>query len=276
MLRHAIPDIDLRRRLAERGLECHLLIRDHQQAAGGEEEESFHALLCAELQELVYLAYDKSLTADHLRYENWGVTLRRAEPPNAVVVACSTLAFTFDDPSYFHTRFEAVHPEWQRKGVGRLLFDCLAVWARFLAIHDPLALDGIVRSDGRYCLVSVIDRSPLQRVAECDDGTGSDPDSLTDAEAEESDNAEGHGTFLKRLGFARAVHDFGQDIRSEIAFQRDFHIPFEPSWLKKRTQEDERAEQDSNSSRQQRRRQQLSETCQRARGESSNDDQGQQ
>ena len=232
MDRHIIPNIDLRKELAERGLECHLLVAYPQT----ESRSIFPALLCAELQELTFAAYGKALTEDHLRYETWGVTLREIESPHTIV-ACSTLSFTMDQPSYFHTHFEAVHPDRQRTGLGRLLYDCLAVWTRFLALNDPIALDGITNSDGQYCLVSTIDRSGPGHDDGDDDGGDDDDDDETipsptditcsgsSSLSRDDDNAEGHGAFLKSIGFERAVHDFRQDHRREIAFQRDFRIP---------------------------------------------------
>lgn len=214
MNRHAVPDIDLRQRLAqEKGLECHLLV-----ATAGT-HDTFPELLCAELQSLLYAAYAQSVTAEHFRYETWAVTLRRIEAPHDLV-ACSTLAFTFDFPSYFHTHFEAVHPDRQREGIGRLLYDCLVVWTRFLVPCDPLVLDGVMRSDGDYCLVSTIDRDSR-------DDIDSDNDSIDSNDETSDDNLSGHGAFLKRLGFVRALHDFRQDNSREIAFQRAFHAPID-------------------------------------------------
>ena len=226
MHRYAIPNIDLRKELAERGLECHLLVAYPQTEA----RAVFPALLCSELQELTYAAYGKVLTEDHLRYETWGVTLREIEPPHAIV-ACSTLSFTMDQPSYFHTHFEAVHPDRQRTGLGRLLYDCLAVWTRFLALNDPIALDGITNSKGQYCLVSTIDRSGPGHDDDDDDDDDDEripsPTDITSCSSlsRDDDNAQGHGAFLKSIGFERAVHDFRQNHRREIAFQRDFRIP---------------------------------------------------
>jgi len=217
MNRHAIPDIDLRRQLSdEHGLECHLLV-----AAPMTQSEppapTFPDLLCTELRPLLSAAYGRDVTPAHFQFETWAVTLTCIDHQR--VVACSTLAFTFDFPSYFHTHFEAVAPDRQRQGIGRLLYDCLVAWARFLVLNDPLALDGVIRSDGDYCLVSTIDRDA---VLDCD------ADELDDAAESEVDNAAGHGTFLARLGFEHALHDFGQDLAREIAFQRFFHVPLQP------------------------------------------------
>lgn len=217
---HAIPDIDLRQRLAERGLECHLLVaaRSAGVTPGEPPAPAFPDLLCTELRPLLSAAYGCDVTPEHFRFETWAVTLRLTNAGDRGIVACSTLAFTFDIPSYFHTHFEAVAPDLQRQGIGRLLYDCLAVWARFLVLNDPLSLDGVIRSDGDYCLVSTIDRDA---VLDCDS------DELHPADSD-ADNAAGHGTFLARLGFVRALHDFRQDHASEIAFQRAFHVPLEP------------------------------------------------
>jgi hypothetical protein len=210
---HAIPDIDLRQRLAERGLECHLLVAAPV-TQGEPPAATFPDLLCTELQPLLSAAYGRDVTPEHFRFETWAVTLRLA----GAIVACSTLAFTFDIPSYLHTHFEAVAPDLQRQGIGRLLYDCLIVWGRFLVLNDPLSLDGVIRSDGDYCLVSTIDRDA---VLDCDS------DELDEADSD-TDNAAGHGTFLARLGFVRALHNFRQDHASEIAFQRSFHVPLRP------------------------------------------------
>ena len=50
MHRHAIPDIELRAKLAERGLECHLLVADGISAV------DFPSALCASLQPLLQAA----------------------------------------------------------------------------------------------------------------------------------------------------------------------------------------------------------------------------
>jgi hypothetical protein len=104
-------------------------------------------------------------------------------------------------------------PGLQRTGLGRLLYACTEVWARFLLLNDPLVLDGVVRSAGHYCLVSTIDRDE----DDCDE------------DGDRGDNQHGHGAFLRKLGFVRAQHDFGQDTDSEIAFQREFRVPVIPS-----------------------------------------------
>jgi GNAT superfamily N-acetyltransferase len=205
MNRHAIPDIDLRHELAARNLECHLLVA----ATPPDPDQSFPVLLCAELQDLLRLAYHGNTpTAEHFRYETWAVTLRAKD--SADLAACATLAFSFDLPSYFHTHFEAVRPSLQRTGLGRLLYACIEVWARFLILNDPLVLDGVMRSDGDYCVVSTIDRD--------DD----------DDHCARTNNRQGHGTFLRKLGYIRAQHDFRQDDDREIAFQRAFRVPLGP------------------------------------------------
>ena len=201
MDRYAIPDIDLRESLAKRDLECHLLMKKPETAV-----KDYAFLLCNELKSLTADAYQRELTPEHLEYETWAITLRQKEGLQTVV-ACATLRFVSDFPSYFHTRFEAVHPSHQGVGLGRALYDCIAMWTRFLVLNDALALDGVVRAKGDYCLVSCIDKSS--------DDENEDPEN----------NDEGHGTFLKKLGFVHALHDFGQDIDNEVAFQRAFHLP---------------------------------------------------
>lgn len=197
MRRHALPDIDMRQALAERGLECHLLLPDNQAAQ-----------LCEELSPLLEAAYGRTPTPSHFTYETWAVTLRPLDPPLGKPVACCTLAFRQDFPSFFCVRFEAVHPSVQGTGLGRLLFDCTAIWTRFLLLNDPLVTEGVMQSSGSYCLVAYID---IPEQGE-DDWEGPE------------DNEHGHGAFLKRLGFVRAQHDFGQTLE-EIAFQRTFHVP---------------------------------------------------
>jgi len=201
MNRHAIPDIDLRHELASRNLECHLLVA----ANPPDPDQPFPVLLCAELQDLLRQAYGRTVTAEHFRYETWAVTLRYKGGTD--LAACATLSFSFDLPSFFHTHFEAVNPSLQNTGLGRLLYSCIEVWARFLILNDPLVLDGVMRSNGDYCVVSTIDR---------------DED---DIDSEKTDNASGHGAFLRKLGYIRAQHDFRQDDEREIAFQRAFRVP---------------------------------------------------
>jgi GNAT superfamily N-acetyltransferase len=203
MDRHAIPDIELRAKLAERGLECHLLLPKDGSSV------DFPSALSDVLKPLLQAAYERAITPGHLVYESWAVVLGPATGPP---VACCTMAFTSDFPSYFTTHFEAVHPDAQRQGLGRLLFECVAVWARFLVFNDPLALEGVMQSGGDYCLVSIID-APDQPEWE---GT--------------TDNQRGHGTFLRKLGFIRAQHDFQQN-EDEIAFQRAFRVPVRPDEL---------------------------------------------
>lgn len=208
MERHAIPDITIRESLAKRGLECHLLMESRAPDSENHNVTSFRTALCAELKPLLEAAYTHhKLTENHLLHETWAVTLRHIEAPHTVV-ACATFQFIPSYPCYFHTHFEAVHPDNQGVGLGRMLYDCLEAWTRFLSVNDPIVLHIILRANNQYFLVSTIDR---------EDG----PD--TDEEA--SDNKQGHGAFLKKLGFVRAQHDFGQDIDYEIAFQREFAIP---------------------------------------------------
>lgn len=223
MDRRCLPDIDLRHQLADRGLECHLLTPLWFFSNGGiipdlpADAPAFVDVLCEELSPLTSLAYaGRTLTPAHLLTDDLAVTLRTIAEPHDVV-ACSTLQFVSlatSNPlpvSVFHTRFEAVQPAQQRTGLGRLLYQCIEVWARFLILNDPTVLNGVINSGGDFHIVSVIDK----------DGDDDNDD--------DDDNEEGHGTFLKQLGFVRAVHDFGQDTTCEIAFQRDFHIPVDPA-----------------------------------------------
>lgn len=203
MQRHEIPDIDLRTQLADRGLQCHLLLRDV-----GETPLDFSRVLCLELRDLLKAAFNRQATPAHFEYETWAVVIG---PSSGPPVACATLSFTQDLPSYFTARFEAVHPDLQKTGLGRLLFDCLTVWARFLVFNDVLVKEGVSYSNGTYYLAALID---------ADDGDDEDDNSWETAE----DNASGHGAFLRKLGFTRAQHDFGQS-ESEIAFQREFRVP---------------------------------------------------
>ena len=207
MERHTIPDMDIRATLAKRGLECHLLMEAPNSPI--DTLQSFRSALHAELKPTLEAAYERELKSAHLLHETWAVTLRQTEAPHQVV-ACATLQFISNYPCCFHTHFEAVHPENQGVGLGRLLYDCIAAWTRFLALNDPLVLHMILRSNNEYFLVSTIDR---------DDGLDNDE------EEEVTDNDDGHGIFLKKLGFSRAQHDFGQNIDCEIAFQRPFAIP---------------------------------------------------
>ena len=202
MRRHALPDLSMRQTLSERGLECHLLIPSNPSD------------LVVELGLLLLPAYNRTCKPQHFYYETWAVTLRplRGEQEEGTAhtpVACLTLSFHEDQPSYFLTRFEAVHPSMQRQGLGRLLYECTALWARFLLVSDALVISGVLNSCGTYHLVSYIDA----------------PEEAEDWEVSANDNEQGHGAFLKKLGFARAQDDFGQDTYSEIAFSREFHVP---------------------------------------------------
>lgn len=170
--------------------------------------------MCQELKDLITEAYGRDdLTAYHLKYETWAVTLRQMDEPHTVV-ACSTLSFYPDFPSHFQTAFESVDPRLQRTGLGRLLYDCITVWTRFLLLNDVLVNEGVLQSGGDYCIVSFID-APLSIALEFKE----------DFQSSLDDNEHGHGAFLKKLGFIRAQHHFGQNEATEIAFQRDFHVP---------------------------------------------------
>ena len=204
MQRHAIPDIDLRTRLAERGLECHLLLR-----AEGKTPYDFSHELCLQVKDLLKAAYDRDVTEAHLEYETWAVLIG---PSSGPPVACATLSFTGTVISCFLTRFEAVHPSVQRTGLGRLLYDCLAMWTRFLAFNDVLVQESVANFEGQYFLVSYVDADPAEEADEEDSWDAGE------------DNVQGHGAFLRKLGFIRAQHDFGQN-EDEIAFQREFHVP---------------------------------------------------
>lgn len=204
MQRHAIPDIELRTKLAERGLACHLLLRDV-----GETPLDFARVLCLEIKDLLKAAYERQASPSSFEFQTWAVVIG---PPSGPPVACATLSFTQGLPSYFTTGFEAVHPSVQKTGLGRLLFDCLAVWARFLVFNDVLVQEGVAFSQGSYFLTSHIDKDPAEEADE--------EDSWDSGE----DNVYRHGAFLRKLGFVRAQHDFGQN-EEEIAFQREFRIP---------------------------------------------------
>lgn len=211
MLRHPLSATScpaLCQKLAERGLECHLLSTAPNKA------KDFPALLCKELAGTARAAYHRKLTPAYLQYETWGVTLRRIEAPHDTL-ACATLSFYSDLPSYFKTHFECVHPLHQRTGLGRLLFECITAWTRALVLQDPLVIAGVMQSKGTYCIAATIDRD--------DDETArfdSNETYLTP-----SDNEQGHGTFLKKLGFVRATHDFHPEPDTELCFQLEFHLP---------------------------------------------------
>jgi len=200
MNRRIIPDMDLRNKLAELGLGCQLLLSEPS-------SREFPTLLCAELGDLLQAAFGRTCTPEHFAYETWAVVLHPIGKDSAPL-ACCTLSFYSDFPSYFMTRFEAVHPSHQKKGLGRLLYECAALWTRFLVYGDVLVLDGVAQSGGDFCLVSVIDV-----------GEEEQPDW-----EDLRDNEHGHGAFLRKLGFIRAQHDFRQT-EDEIAFQRVFHVP---------------------------------------------------
>lgn len=198
-----IVNPELLEKLASRGLDCHLLTAESSKA------KEFPSLLCKELIKLTSAAYRRQLTPAHLEYETWAVTLRKTEEPHEMV-ACGTMCFYSDLPSYFKTHFEAVHPSHQCAGLGRLLFECIASWARVLVLRDPIVIEGVMQSKGTYCIAATIDR---------------DDDDNEDFNTTPMDNEAGHGTFLKKLGFQRATHDFRPDLETEICLQLEFHLP---------------------------------------------------
>ena len=213
MNRYNIPDADIRSELTKRGLECHLLTA---QQPGGD----FPDRLCAEIKSLMREAYQREdITPMHLLDETWCVTLREIHEPHAVV-ASATLSFCCDMPSFFTTRFEAVHPRHQRTGLGRMLYRCIESWTKFLIFNDPLVTHGVLVSKGDYCLVSCIDAPEWANRVVLPVRHGWDSVDYPE------DNEQGHGAFLQKLGFVRALHDFHQT-EQEIAFQRAFHVPVE-------------------------------------------------
>jgi hypothetical protein len=99
------------------------------------------------------------------------------------------------------------------------LYDCVAVCTDSLVLNDKLVTDAVAQSKGDYCLVSMID-------APENDGGNEDEPVFKESQ---DDNEHGHGTFLKKLGFIRAHHYFGQDNSTEIAYQLDFQVPVNTS-----------------------------------------------
>ena len=200
MLRRPIRDPDLRAKLAERGWVCHLLL---------ETDASFLPKLCGEIGDLLEAAYHRVPTENDLKYETWCVVIH---PPSGPPIACATLSFTSSDTSSFTTRFDAVHPSVQKTGVGRLLFDCVAAWTRVLVLTDVLVREGIILTDGKYFLVACVDADDAEEMDE------------EDAPQADDDNMEGHGAFLRKLGFVKAQHAFDR-VTGDIAFQREFNVP---------------------------------------------------
>ena len=208
MLRLAVESSsfpDLHKKLAERDLECHILYAEPNKA------KEFPPLLCEELRGITSAAYGRKLTPAHLQYETWAVILREIGEPHQSIVACATLCFYSDFPSYFKISFEAVSPSHQRTGLGRLLFECVTAWTSVLVVQDPLVIEGVMQSKGTYCIAATIDRDDEYD----EDNNYGSPD----------DNSQGHGAFLKKLCFVRATHDFRPDPETEIGFQLEFHLP---------------------------------------------------
>jgi hypothetical protein len=207
-------DEEMEALLSAKGLTCSLLMPDNF-------EDDFPALLCAELGDLLYEAYGRDAEPWDLRDETWAVVITPANNSDKPV-ACATLSFQSVYPAAIMTRFEAVDPKEQGAGVGRLLFGCAAIWARFLVHNDHLVREGVLQSDGQYFLVAYISKSE-DAPDDCED----DELAVIEQSAEDpDDNEHGHGAFLKKLGFIRtpAQHDFRPE-RCEIAFQREFHVP---------------------------------------------------
>jgi hypothetical protein len=207
MLRHPLAEPVLCQTLASRGLECHLLTADSKTSV-----HQFCELLCDEIDDIARAAYGRELTPAHLTYETWAVTLREAD---GEILACATLCFYSDLPCYFKTHFESVSPAHQRMGLGRLLFECVTAWTRVLVVRDPLVIEGVMRSNGTYCIAATIDRDDEYD----EDNNYGAPD----------DNSKGHGAFLKKLGFVPAVHDFRANVDEELVFQLEFHVPIHDS-----------------------------------------------
>jgi hypothetical protein len=206
----SMPNEEMVARLAARGLTCSLLFP-------GQFQDDFPALLCKKLGPLLLAAYDRAPGPWDFRDETWAVVIcsESGEP-----VSCATLSFQHVFPAAIKARFEAVTPLLQMTGVGRLLFDCVAIWARYLVHTDHLVMEGVLQSDGQYFLVAYISKSG-------DDPSVSDDEELAMIEEEtQDDNEYGHGAFLKQIGFVRAPnqHDFRPE-GSEIVFQREFSVP---------------------------------------------------
>ena len=148
-----------------------------------------------ELTHIMKLTYGKELTPAHLKYCPWAITIKKVDT-DEIIAAC-TLSFYWDEPCYFQTRFEAVAPEYQRSGIGRAMFECVESATKFISMHDLYVASNLVQNGLTYDIVSMIDSNDIN---------------LKD------NNTEGHGTFLKKLGFQVTDYDYNQDTNMEIAF----------------------------------------------------------
>jgi len=150
--------------------------------------------MCDALGTLLASAYGRAPTPEDFERQTWAVLL--SDNGTGEAAAGCTLAFFIDSPCFFRTRLEAVRPDQQRTGVGRLLFDCVKAWTRFLVSVDPLVSTCVLESSGLYHIVSFVD----------------------------SDDERGRG-FMQGLGFARTRHDKGQNEDYEEAYQLALSVP---------------------------------------------------
>ena len=185
--------------LAARGLVCHLYTPKSLAHLGQ---------LCHVLRPLLESAYGRELHSECLHYESWAVVLQPLDE-EAEPVACCTLSFNRGQPSYFATRYEAVQPCLQGRGLGRLLFQSVELCAQHLIVCDDVVAGGVEFGEGCWSLVAYIDVD----IEDLVDSWSNFPE----------DNAQGHGTFLRRCGFESTTYCYGQQYH-ELAFHREFAL----------------------------------------------------
>ena len=164
--------------LSNRGLEAELI---HP----GNDVPAFKSLVMAEMMALTKAAYGNEITEAHIKNTGYCLIIKE----NDVTIAGCLIDFESYPSAHFYTRMEAVMPDMQRKGIGRLLFRCVETAASYLTnyeyfIYAELSMDPA--SESGFYLVATIDRSPNM----------------------DDDNTSGHGAFMRKVGFVRSNFDW--------------------------------------------------------------------
>jgi len=163
----------------------------------GNDTAAFKSLVIAEMSGLIRAAYGNELGPRYIKDTGYCLVIKE----NDVVVAGCLIDFESSPSAHFYVRLEAVLPEKQRTGIGRLLFTCVEHATSFLTnyeyfIYAELSMDPT--SDSGFHIVATIDRDPGMN----------------------EDNQYGHGTFLKKIGFSPSNYDWecGEDCVEFVRF----------------------------------------------------------
>lgn len=156
----------------------------------GDDTQAFKSLVLGEMKELIRAAYGNEMGPNYIKDMGYCLIIKE----NDKVIAGCLIDFESYPAPHFYTRLEAVLPERQRTGIGRLLFSCVEHATNFLTnyelfIYAELSMNA--GNDSGYHIVATIDREPEMN----------------------EDNSSGHGTFLKKVGYEHSMYDWecGED-----------------------------------------------------------------